>query len=220
MSSLPIARVTITIQVGGSAPSSNPQCSSFIGFIDACQTLTISFTVLEPSAQATCLCYDSQGSFVPDPVDRPALGCYPWAEASDTAYAAELSSAGSLGFCTNNAAAAPSGALPTSAMTSGTLASNAAAPSSDVITDPSLAFSKAPATESGAEGAGGVTESPFTSTTPAPTAAANNPSPSTSSTKSSEACLWINPAYYSAVVSLPMMLNLADNCCADEWTEM
>ena len=192
-----------------------------MGLIDTCQTQTPSFTVLEPSAQATCLCYDKQGNFAPDSFDQAALGCYQWAEASDTAYAAEISSAGSLGFCTNNAAAAPSAALPTSAMMSGTIASNTAAVSNGLNIGPSqLASSITAATVPGAKGTGGGTESPLTSTTPAPTTAANNPSPSTVSTKSSEACSWINPTYHSAVVSLPMILIFADNCCADEWTEM
>ena len=81
---------------------------------------------------------------MPDSVDWPALGCYPWAEASATAYAVELSSAGSLGFCTNNSAAAPSGALPTSSIMSGTFASNVAASSSTVVTCSSLVSVRLP----------------------------------------------------------------------------
>ncbi|KAK0507116.1 hypothetical protein JMJ35_010574 [Cladonia borealis] len=195
-------------QGGGSPPLSNSQCSSFMGFIDACETLTPSFTALQPSAQATCLCYDDQGNFVPDSFDQAALGCYQWAEASDTAYAAELSSAGSLGFCTNNAAAAPSSALLTSAVMSGTFASNVEVSSIAAITGFSLTSSETAATKTGVEGAGSGTESPLTSTTPTSTTAANNASPSTASNHSSEACLWISPTYFLGVAILVSTLIL------------
>ena len=96
-----------------------------MGFIDASETLTLSFTALQPLAQATCLCYDNQGNFVPDSFDQAALGRYQWA--SDTAYAAGISGASLLGFCTNNAAVASSCALPGSTMMSGTFVPNVAA---------------------------------------------------------------------------------------------
>lgn len=102
-----------------------------------------------------CLCYDNQGNFVPDSFDQAASGCYQWAEASNSAYAAVFSNANVVGFCTNHAAAASSGALPTSGMMSGTFASSVVASSSAVITGFSSISGKSAATESGLEGAGG-----------------------------------------------------------------
>ena len=157
---------------------------------------------------------------MPDSFDQAALGCYQWAEASDTAYAAELSSAGSLGFCTNNAAAAPSSALLTSAVMSGSFASNVVIPSNAATTGLGLSSSETAATKTGVEGAGGGTESPLTPTPPTTTTAANSPSPSTASNHSSEACLWISPTYFLGVVSLSIMLTLSDNHCLFDWTDM
>ena len=157
---------------------------------------------------------------MPDSFDQAALGCYQWAEASDTAYAAELSSAGSLGFCTNNAAAAPSSALLTSAVISGTFASNVVISSNAATTDLGLSFSETAATRTGVEGAGGGTESPLTPTPPTSTTATNSPSPSTASNHSSEACLWISPTYFLGVVSFPMILTLFKYYCLCDWTDM
>ena len=143
---------------------------------------------------------------MPDSFDQAALGCYQWAEASNTAFAVDISSANVLGFCTNHAAAASSGALPTSAMMSGTFASNVVVSSSAAITGLSLTSGETAATKTGVEGAGGGTESPLTSTPPTPTTAANNPSPSTVANHSSEARLRISPTCFIGVVSLPRIL--------------
>lgn len=221
--SLPLLVVLIHEARGQAAASSSaspyggslgPQCSSLDAFLNACETLTPSFTLLAPDAQATCFCNDDQGNFAPDSFDEAALGCYQEAETSDTALAAELSSAGLIGFCTNNGPAAS----PSAAMTSGTFPSKEAS-SSPAITEAGSTPNKPTPAKTGAEGVSGATKSPMTSN-PTPTTTAKSPSPSANSNKSSEACLWNFDTYFSAAVSFPKRLTVSESCCMLEMTDM
>lgn len=190
----------------------DPSCTTLTDYINACEVLTPSFTDLALPAQATCFCYDPLGNFAPDSFDQAALGCYEWALASATTLAADISSGGLVGLCTDAVVAAATSTVADSTRIGGggaTFATDSAAATNRAIT-PVIAPNTPVATQTGATrsngqvGGGGVTRAPVATPAPTPTAAGNSPNPSPSQVAiktSSEGTLWTVPIYLSAVVS-------------------
>ncbi|KAL2045190.1 hypothetical protein N7G274_002272 [Stereocaulon virgatum] len=203
----------------------DPSCTTLTDYINACEVLTPSFTQLALPAQATCFCYDPLGNYAPDSFDQAALGCYEWALASATTLAADISSGGLVGLCTDAiAAAAPSSTVADVTRVGGggaTFATNSAAPTNVVIAPAGSNLNSPVATQTGATtrnngqvggGGGSVTRAPATTAGPAPTAAGNSPNPSPSQVAirtSSEGTLWSIPTYLSAVAILISVLAFA-----------
>ncbi|KAK4580138.1 hypothetical protein LTR86_000341 [Recurvomyces mirabilis] len=74
-------------------------CATALSGLSACEAATSSFTDLDASVQASCLCYNSGGSFAGSVFDGPWSSCVAWAQTADTTDYPALSSA--MGFCSS-----------------------------------------------------------------------------------------------------------------------
>jgi hypothetical protein len=110
---------------GSSSTNTNPTptdpnyatCGTAISILNACESLIPTSATL--SEQAHCLCYDSNGTFDPDPSDDSIVACESYYETANPTLLPTVSSL--LGICTNMAASAASTGVLSAASSSDSL---------------------------------------------------------------------------------------------------
>jgi hypothetical protein len=90
-------------------------CQTAAAVVSSCESATPGFATMPSSAQASCVCYDTSGNYLPNVFDGAALSCYNYLATANATEAAAYNT-DVVGFCTGNGAAATAVPTPTTAM--------------------------------------------------------------------------------------------------------
>jgi hypothetical protein len=142
-------------------------CATVRSALEKCESVS-GFATLAPTAQASCLCYNNIGNYIPSVWDSAAASCYASGSSAHPVLYSILtqSSSEALGFCTKfagpaTASAATTGTAATATETGGeTIATTGAAAAASTTTAASSSTGSSSSTAATAKSSSGTKVSP------------------------------------------------------------